>query len=439
MPLDPAAVVASRPFDEWIPDKEDYEGYTGNAGNTLDRWYARSGLVVWSRARHFEILPGAGLESALAELEKMVKALSKNPEPRRESARIDALGLACGILAKWPRRWVQDVDGVSQKSFGVFPKLILALDDRDLVEKFLATVAERDDALPLVKFAVEAGRRWGWPAFAKEWTAFFQPSIGSPRTGEDRLRPRDVEWLCAACEAGAAAEAPWVVEVCTLAAVRYGQKRRPEYRERGRRHAPTLDERVLPALLKAFLAAGLNGLADAAIAFAREHPDIVSRESGSVPALIELVPWCRSRFGALPAAVRDWLAAERAALVAATAARPAPPSDWKRPNEIHCTCVHCARMKSFLADPTCETIAIPAVESDRHHLVRQIESDELDAKSSVSKFGRPYSLVLTKTNLAHGRSVMRYEVDCKLLESLPADEDATGVTPMKPVRKRSRK
>ena len=56
LPLDISAVVCRTPIDDWVPTREEYEGYTGNEGNTLDRWYHRTALVIWPRARHFEIL-----------------------------------------------------------------------------------------------------------------------------------------------------------------------------------------------------------------------------------------------------------------------------------------------------------------------------------------------------------------------------------------------
>ncbi len=435
MALDPDAVVSSRPFDEWIPDREDYEGYTGNAGNTLDRWYERAGLVVWSRAHHYEILPQAGLDHALVELKSMVAGLRTAPESHRAAARSDALSLARGILAHWPIRWHHIFAPESQTGMATFPKLVLELDDPALAARFLQTVAEKDQVLPLESFAVEAGRRWGWTALAREWMAFLLPPTDPHRRNGDRLCPRDAAWLAALGEAGAAAEAPWLAEACRLAVDAFTRDRRPDYRERG----TTSDERALPALLRALYAAGFDELATRAIAFARQNPKIVSRETGSVPALVELAPWCRARFGALPDAVRDWFAAERAALAQATAARPAPPTDWTRPNDFRCPCERCKQLKTFLADPALETIAIPTAEENRRHILQIIASEQLDAKGALSKVGRPYSLVLTKTNLAHGRAVTRYEADCRLLESLPDVEDGASAAVAKPPRKRAKK
>ena len=35
---------------ELTPYESEYEGYMGNYGNTMDRWYRRAALVVWPRA-----------------------------------------------------------------------------------------------------------------------------------------------------------------------------------------------------------------------------------------------------------------------------------------------------------------------------------------------------------------------------------------------------
>ena len=45
---------------------QEYEGYTGNAGNTLDRWYHRSAIVLWRRDQHFEVVARSGAEESIA-------------------------------------------------------------------------------------------------------------------------------------------------------------------------------------------------------------------------------------------------------------------------------------------------------------------------------------------------------------------------------------
>ncbi|MCE9534086.1 MAG: 2OG-Fe(II) oxygenase [Planctomycetes bacterium] len=63
--FDLSAIVSSEPIDDWKPTTEDYEGYTGNAGNTLDRWYHRSAIVIWQRDHHFEVVASSGVANSI--------------------------------------------------------------------------------------------------------------------------------------------------------------------------------------------------------------------------------------------------------------------------------------------------------------------------------------------------------------------------------------
>ena len=51
--LESTSILTPVPLDDWKPTEEEYEGYTGNEGNTLERWYHRSAIVVWHRSHHF--------------------------------------------------------------------------------------------------------------------------------------------------------------------------------------------------------------------------------------------------------------------------------------------------------------------------------------------------------------------------------------------------
>ncbi len=94
IPFAPAAIVASTPLDEWKPTSETFEGYTGNAGNTLDRLYQRSALAVWHRDHHFEIVASCGIPHCMPLFAAMIAKLAKTPKARLEAARTDAMRFA---------------------------------------------------------------------------------------------------------------------------------------------------------------------------------------------------------------------------------------------------------------------------------------------------------------------------------------------------------
>ncbi len=55
---------------EFDPFASEHEGYTGNAGNTVDRWYHRAAVMLWPRARTFAIRAKASPTWAIREIAK---------------------------------------------------------------------------------------------------------------------------------------------------------------------------------------------------------------------------------------------------------------------------------------------------------------------------------------------------------------------------------
>src|SRR5206468_6691486 len=100
--LDPSAIVSSIPLDDWKPTSEDFEGYTGNAGNTLDRWYHRSAIVLWHRDHHFDVLASCGVAVSMPLFRALVAKLAKTPKKRLEEARTACIRFARAIIAQWP-------------------------------------------------------------------------------------------------------------------------------------------------------------------------------------------------------------------------------------------------------------------------------------------------------------------------------------------------
>jgi len=61
-------VCASTPSGDLEPYSSEYEGYMGNWGNTLERWYHRGAVVLWPRSRAFAVQAEASPSFALEEL-----------------------------------------------------------------------------------------------------------------------------------------------------------------------------------------------------------------------------------------------------------------------------------------------------------------------------------------------------------------------------------
>jgi hypothetical protein len=67
-------VCATTPSASLEPYQSEYEGYMGNYGNTVDRWYRRAAIVVGPRDRAFAARAEAGSQWALHELRDRIDA-----------------------------------------------------------------------------------------------------------------------------------------------------------------------------------------------------------------------------------------------------------------------------------------------------------------------------------------------------------------------------
>jgi hypothetical protein len=84
----------TKPSVELEPFKSEHEGYMGNYGNTVDRWYHRAAVVMWPRERTFVIRAKASARWAVGEIAKTLR--------RRDGAM--ALSLVRSVLPFWGAR-----------------------------------------------------------------------------------------------------------------------------------------------------------------------------------------------------------------------------------------------------------------------------------------------------------------------------------------------
>lgn len=420
--LELSAVVSSIPIDDWKPTSEDFEGYTGNAGNTLDRWYHRSAIVLWQRERHFNVVASCGPAVSIPLFQSMAAKLAQTPKKRLEEARADCIRFARAIIGSWPHSSI----GYGRRATGAaspledFPDSLLALCDRDTIALFLSKLAERDQTLRLASFVVAACREFGWTAFAQE----LKQLVATRPDKQDRqeIPLRDLDWLAAFCldKTADLDKSALAHELCALAVPRFcvPPPPRPAYYRPSVRREPSVSESSLPLLLKALVASACDEHLARVLQFVESLPEEFSLDDCQVPALKDLVPWSRKRFGVVHPHVLSWLASVRQKLESATARQPEPPADWARPAVVACTCQYCAQLKAFLADPDNEVGRIPAREDSRQHLIGMIGRHDCDVKHALERKGSPYSLVLTKTAGSFDRAAKRFEANRRLLKVL---------------------
>jgi predicted 2-oxoglutarate/Fe(II)-dependent dioxygenase YbiX len=384
-------VCASIGTDDFEPYTSDYEGYMGNWGNTLDRWYHRAAIVVWPRERSFanraETSPGWALD-ALAEMTPTdAQAAAATLEPFWDGA----------LRARTP----EGSAGISE-TFGKALRAADAVADAATASMLLGPFRVENltagYAAPFAKLASQYGRPWT-VRLLSTWAGEGQPywAVGGPERG--RWVADSLPGLCVGLHAGPGAgetAAQLLVDLAWTwlreAIDRAARSSSPRSRDDGLQAlgAP------LASVLTVAATTGSADIRGAVLEHVRRQQDAVT--ALEAPALRAAA--APPRDGTSGEAGFGDLAADCAArLRSRLALPPRAATDWSITLAAGgCGCELCETLRAFLADPSRRTLDWPLAEQRRRHVHSRIDAAELPVSHVTRRQGRPYTLVLQKTD-----------------------------------------
>ncbi|MCA9175864.1 MAG: 2OG-Fe(II) oxygenase [Planctomycetales bacterium] len=426
LPLDASSVVSPIPIEKWKPTRQDFEGYTGNAGNTLDRWYHKSAIVVWAATDHDEVFVKAGIRPAIEVYLRQIKSLETLRGGKLERAQQELKSLARAIVNAWPerhpyRRFAKQNEGDAQLL--QVAETIPGMNDPELLSDFLRAISERDSEFPIDKLVANALRFLDKDAAFAALLDYL--NAGIPPRGANRLAEplpaRDATWLIklASSRKQGGLTREQLTELCRSATRRFcdGARRHRQVSYHDQSKLP----QVLTDMLKAALAAEDTQSFQSLLSIRRELPDTFNLRDYDVPTCCDLVEWADRRVDKRPPELDAWLAEVRQSLQEATTHRPEPPGDFTRPNTIRCWCASCRQLAEFLGDPAAESGSIRSRKDELLHVEHQIRELRLDVESELNRNTRPFALTLKKTTASHLRAVEQYVADLKRLSKLPTE------------------
>ena len=253
--VDRREVCASTPTGDLPPYSSEYEGYMGNWGNTLDRWYHRAAVIVWPREQAFANRAETSPAWALGEITAMASA---GDVP---GARAAAATLAPFWDTALGGRTPKD-EGRTCRIFGAALRAADAISDAQTAAMLLHPFRIEDLDHESVESFAEIVGRYGqpWTAellqtwFAGDQTTWAYGGQERPQWVADRL-PGLCAWLHASGSVGAAAaqqlvELAWewtAKDIGTRLASSSPSRREKELGDLGRPLAPWLEtsDRVL--------------------------------------------------------------------------------------------------------------------------------------------------------------------------------------------------
>lgn len=381
-------ICASTPNEDLTPDSQEYEGYMGNYGNTLDRWYRRAALVVWPRdlsfAMHAEASPGWALDQ-----------LAGTADPRV------AQRMAENVMSFWGKA----VSGAQRA--GLIGKALAAASSvaeprlaASLLEPFLIELLEPAHSAVLARLSAQYGEPWT-AALVDGWVARRYYALPDGRRREDWIAelPPLCEALAKEGPDGSAAGRmliaglwPWLRERIQAALSITAPSRR------------ALDLADLSRPLAALLCGAPATGADTA-----EMTSFCCQAGDAMLAC--LLPVLRTpgtgnmdSFALLAASCASWLTGR-------LARKPRAEGDWSIEPPAGCACELCQTLAGFLRDPRRTRFEWPLAEQRRRHIHGRIDSVELPVQHLTRRTGRPYTLVLTKTDELFERERMARDHD----------------------------
>jgi predicted 2-oxoglutarate/Fe(II)-dependent dioxygenase YbiX len=422
--LEEQEVVASQPPEAWTISREEFEGYTGNAGMTLERWYYRAAVVIWPQRNHFQVLCGAGTDAAIAGLEAMVQQWKRARKSDEERQRQSCVQFAGAIIDTWsPSRYQYPGRSQDRIDRSLFPRLLQELDAPELVRRFLAQVMPQDGGVQLDKPFLTFGRKHGWAIFAESLTGLMDGSLAETIARNAAL----LEMLCLDRhkDADRVGLCQRLAEHAVAALERLdGDAPKHDWRMRAIDRAA-----LLTALVKALVAVE----AEKSLARLIDHTLVAGGRYDltdvHLKAIFGLEAWMIRKLNKPSGAISQWLKHCRTELEQRTARAPTPPADFRRADKLSCKCGDCRQLSRFLADPHQSVLRLPLAKDRRQHLHQVIEACGCDLTHVTTRKGRPYALVCTKTTASYEKARQVYLRDCENLKRLQAIEERIDPSP----------
>ena len=394
LPIPGDEVAASTPTAELEPYSSEYEGYMGNWGNTLDRWYHRGAVALWPRSNTFAVRAEAFPPAALDEL--IAGARTGDLATTREQA---------WTLASF---WHHAVGRIDSKGF--FAKALRAaqaLDDGDLaamlVHPFALEQLTPSHAKPLATVVGAYGEPWA-VELVVAWSARRQSyySDSNERNAWIAMLPELCGALRQAGDSGAAVARLLVSATWTWLGQTIDRRvdvSPPSHRERA------LSELAEPLASLLQSASTIDaGDVDNAVASVLCRDELLL---ACAIATLRATPPTQKRTAGLTA-----IASHCTATLDARLARPPRAAeDWSIELPKGCDCELCADLRAFLASPAKTRLEWPLAQQRRRHVHARIDTAELPLTHTTRRAGRPFTLVLTKTDALHSREAQRRRQD----------------------------
>ncbi|MBX3740543.1 MAG: 2OG-Fe(II) oxygenase [Akkermansiaceae bacterium] len=154
------AIISRQPIGEGEPDEKEAEGYTGNAGCTMDHWYRRAAIVLWAKEDQENILCRYGFRGACAALADLSAGKRHGPgSPFHRLARAVITGLPDHVTHRYHR-------GMEDAPLALVLRSLAGTRSRDLLDELMSSVPDQTWEICTAPLWRDLHQAFGTDAFA---------------------------------------------------------------------------------------------------------------------------------------------------------------------------------------------------------------------------------------------------------------------------------
>lgn len=408
LPLLDDEVSPADALEDMEPDEQHFREATGNEGASFERTYSRAALAIWPKVLLLAVVNQGGPEVTLPYLTDLLHRLQASGAERRTALKEQAEELASHMISAWSGRGWYEHDRTEPTATGRMFALLARLGEPKLIEAMLDKLIAQNEHARADNAAIIEALDVLAPSRVAERLKAIVDAHGVDALGASAA-------LLAGAMKGGFSKKPALLMPAAeaLVAALPGDPEATPKDQWGRPRLARLESTSVVDIV------GLvdrvdEPLASRAVAHMLAWPRYFGIDGIIVPALKRLLRVKAKRGPAFDVLLRAGIAHLERRISEPLEA----PRDWTRPNEIRCSCQHCAELGRFLVDPATERWTLRAAQQTRTHVESEIRNARADLNCETIRRGSPHSLVCTKNEASYRRRVAQRKQDLLDLSTL---------------------
>jgi len=401
-------IVSQWPIKQTTPEEE-FEGYTGNAGMTLQRWYRQAVVAIWPNESHYCVICNAGTGASVAELCRMADQIPGLSGDEKLQHRIECRRFGVAIISKWKSGHDVTVGDKRVSEANQMLKALSRIGSRGLVQKFLRKIVPTEPLLTNAQRLARLCGRFGWSACDTGLSVIFEQKE-PPRLN------RNATLLHALCRHSDQDQAKIAIcekltDMMLQAVITWATQIKFDHWDD--RNVKAAD--LMRHLFKSQCLLDDDGRLAKTLELIQQFTEKFNPVAVQIPVASELLPFLTKHRPKNIQPIQNWLNSLQTLLEQRTAEEPQPPADFAREAVIVCTCANCKSMNTFLEAPAEKQFPLRVRQDLRNHVEQNIRQYKADLSTITIRQGSPQTLLCTKTNASWEFRHETWRHDCESL------------------------